>query len=125
MSCVSITHHALKRAGERLGIKTEGKAQKRIAVAYERGKRFEDYSDDDRRAFLRDRAYNGSTLIYYNGVIYIFYNRICATTYPAPPIFYRKRALYDQKGKPIRNIRQYLRMHRPYEEKEYEGDEVI
>lgn len=100
------TKHSIKRAKQRIGVNKRA-AVRQIKLAWERGKRFSQFTSWERN-FLNRAVYHDSTPIAYNGYCYVFSEEgNCLTMYPLPSWFGKKKHFEGKKR--IKNYKKYCK----------------
>lgn len=91
-SGVRITYHSKERANERLSVKNTREFQRRVDLAFTRGKRAEDLNRSLDRKYLANRSTEDREAVAFNGVCYIFDREtaLCVTVFALPHAFGRK-----------------------------------
>jgi len=116
MQTPSITNHAYERLKERCKIKNAKTARKNIELAFNKGKRFDDFSSIE-SDYLLSKEYDCCYAIVFNSYCYIF-NQLnaCVTVYMLPKWFNKKKT-YDGKCK-IRNLKKYTNSNYSFDEED-------
>ena len=109
MNNIGITKHCYQKLKERCSIKNHKSAQKKVELAFTKGKRFSDYTED-KRQYLLSKEQNLCQAVVYDKFCYIFnQNNACVTVYKLPEWF-SKRKKYVGKEM-IKNEKRYSRKY--------------
>ena len=84
--------HSRERANERLSVKNTREFQRRVDLAFTRGKRAEDLHRSIDRRYLVNKSGENREAVAFDGACYIFDREtaLCVTVYPLPHAFGRK-----------------------------------
>ena len=106
------TKHCEERADERRQLNKKG-INRQIQLAYERGKRLEDFHTSAEREYLMRKESNSVKAIVYNGFCYILGEDDVFVTMFLLPEWFGKKHFYQGKEK-VRNARKYFRLNSCY-----------
>ena len=109
---ITTTKHYLDRAKERSNIKNTATRERNAVLAFQRGKKAEDYRGRERE-YLLNKQDRSCIAIVYNGICFIFSKDGVVITCYAVPGWFKKSIHYAGK-EPIRDIRKYCRMNEAY-----------
>lgn len=109
------TEHGFDRAKERCKLKNRKEVMNNMCLAFERGKRAEDFSSWERN-FLTYSAGEDCVAIAYNNYCYIFSDDKCFITVYKLPAWFGKKKHFNGKER-IRDYKKYCKNNQEYYER--------